>query len=143
MPGHIGTSIAFNTRAVLGKSSVKEMGADELADLRARLDRQGIPTKGISDDLLKGFVEQRMRDFRDKAPTSPAEAATIILDGVREEKWRILVGEDAEALDRRVREHPERAYEPPFLSQVQAEGHFSEVGFAPAPAEPSPEAAGS
>ena len=34
-------------------------------------------------------------DFRDKAPLSAAEAATIILDGVRSGTWRILVGEDA------------------------------------------------
>ena len=34
-----------------------------------------------------------------------AEAATIILDGVRNNTWRILVGQDAEILDRRDEEH--------------------------------------
>src|SRR6476659_3928270 len=34
-------------------------------------------------------------DFRDKAPLSAAQAATIILDGVRSGAWRILVGQDA------------------------------------------------
>ncbi len=38
-------------------------------------------------------------DFRDKAPVSAAEAATIILDGVRSEAWQILIGEDAKVID--------------------------------------------
>ena len=49
--------------------------------------------------------------FRDNAPTTAAQAATVILDGVRAERWRILVGDDAVGLDRLVREHPEEAYE--------------------------------
>jgi hypothetical protein len=68
-----------------------------------------------------------MDDFRDKAPVTPAEAATIILDGVRNERWRILVGEDAHALDRLVRDQPEMAYEPSFLGQMQAAGYFNEM----------------
>ena len=78
-----------------------------------------------------------MRDFRDKAPTSPAEAATIILDGVRSEKWRILVGEDAQALDRRVRENPEMAYEASFLEGIQAEGFLTEAAAAVSQAPPA------
>ena len=38
----------------------------------------------------------------------------IILDGVRENRWRILVGEDAEMLDADVRADPEHAYETEF-----------------------------
>ena len=48
------------------------------------------------------------------APTTASQAATIILDGVKAERWRILVGEDVTRLDRRVRADPERAYEPDF-----------------------------
>jgi hypothetical protein len=47
-----------------------------------------------------------------------AEAARIILDGVRNERWRILVGKDAEALDRLVREAPEEAYEAAFMDKL-------------------------
>ena len=43
-----------------------------------------------------------------------AAAATVILDGVRAERWRILVGDDAHMLDQRVRGAPEEAYEPSF-----------------------------
>jgi hypothetical protein len=50
-------------------------------------------------------------DFRDTAPTSAAEAATIILDAVQSGAWRVLVGEDAKKLDQYVRAHPEEAYD--------------------------------
>ncbi len=49
-----------------------------------------------------------------------AEAASAILAGVREERWRILVGEDAQILDREVRAAPEEAYEPDFLARLGA-----------------------
>jgi hypothetical protein len=89
------------------------------------LARQGIPTDGISDVQLRGFIQQRMLDFRDNAPTSAAEAASIILSGIRNEQWRILVGEDAQALDRLVREKAETAYELPFFGKLLEEGIFS------------------
>jgi hypothetical protein len=54
---------------------------------------------------------QANADFRDKAPVSAAEAATIILDGVRSGAWRILVGEDAKMIDAAVRAKPEAAYD--------------------------------
>ncbi|MDQ1422961.1 MAG: hypothetical protein QOD72_459, partial [Acidimicrobiaceae bacterium] len=50
--------------------------------------------------------------FRDGAPTTAAQAATIILDGVRAGAWRILVGDDALRLDTAVRADPEAAYSP-------------------------------
>jgi hypothetical protein len=48
----------------------------------------------------------------------------MILDGVRHDAWRILVGDDAHALDRMVRESPETAYESSFMQAVQRQGHF-------------------
>ena len=50
-------------------------------------------------------------DFRDKAPVSAGEAATIILDGVRSGAWRILIGEDAKMIDAAVRAKPDAAYD--------------------------------
>ena len=50
-------------------------------------------------------------DFRDKAPLSAAQAAAIILDGVRSGTWRILVGQDAAMIDERIRANPEAAYD--------------------------------
>jgi hypothetical protein len=48
--------------------------------------------------------------FRDNAPVSAAEAATVILDGVKAGAWRILVGDDAHQLDAAVRADPLAAY---------------------------------
>jgi NAD(P)-dependent dehydrogenase (short-subunit alcohol dehydrogenase family) len=58
--------------------------------------------------------------FRNNAPTTAAQAATVILDGVRAGRWRILVGEDAEGLDDLVRAYPEEAYEPSFGKRLDA-----------------------
>ena len=44
----------------------------------------------------------------------------MILDGVRKEQWRILIGEDARVLDELVREYPEEAYEASFMEKLQA-----------------------
>ena len=61
--------------------------------------------------------------FRENAPLSAAEGAAVILQGVREERWRILVGDDAHALDAAVREDPEAAYEgAEFLALMREAG---------------------
>lgn len=57
--------------------------------------------------------------FRESAPTTAADAAAIILDGVRAGRWRILVGEDAQLLDQFVRETPEDAYEAGFADRLR------------------------
>ena len=62
------------------------------------------------------------RRFREGAPTTAAEAATVILDGVKAEKWRILVGKDAEFLDNRVRAAPEEAYSAEFYEAFRRGG---------------------
>jgi hypothetical protein len=48
-------------------------------------------------------------------------AAKIILDGVKAERWRILVGDDAHKLDERVRTTPEKAYTPEFFRSFAEE----------------------
>jgi len=62
---------------------------------------------------------ERRNDFRDNAPMSPAEAATVILDAVRNKTWRVLVGEDAKMLDQIVRGNPEDVYSVEFFQQFQ------------------------
>ncbi len=66
----------------------------------------------------------RAEGFRDNAPTTAAEAATIILDGVRAGAWRILVGDDAVMLDELVRAEPEVVYEPAFMERLRASNVF-------------------
>jgi NAD(P)-dependent dehydrogenase (short-subunit alcohol dehydrogenase family) len=114
MPGHIGTSIGINSRLLHGKPPFADMSPEEVEETRARMARRGVPTEGVSDEQLRAAMQQLLEDFRDKAPLTGAQAATIILDGVRNEEWRILVGEDARDLDQRVRERPEEAYELTF-----------------------------
>ena len=66
-------------------------------------------------------MADRARRFLEEAPTSAAEAARIILDGVKAERWRILVGRDAERIDSLVRATPERAYDTDFYEAFEAE----------------------
>jgi NAD(P)-dependent dehydrogenase (short-subunit alcohol dehydrogenase family) len=124
MPGHVGTSIILNSAAVLGRPSPKEMTSEDLLPVRERMKRQGLPGDALSDDQLRAALQQMAEDFRDKAPTSAAAAATIILDGVRNGVWRILVGEDARELDRMVRAAPEEAYDPSFMERLRGKGHL-------------------
>lgn len=84
MPGHIGTSIVENSF------------------------RHGVMPL---DDETKQLVDLASSMFHDNAPMTAAEAATVILDAVLAEQWRILVGDDAVALDAAVRADPERAYD--------------------------------
>jgi NAD(P)-dependent dehydrogenase (short-subunit alcohol dehydrogenase family) len=127
MPGHVGTSIVLNSPAVLGRPSPKEMSAQDLRVVRERMAQRGLPADALSDDQLRAVMQQMAEDFRDKAPLGAAAAATLILDGVREGRWRLLVGEDAEELDRMVRADPERAYEPSFMEELRAKGHLDRV----------------
>lgn len=127
MPGHIGTSIALNTSRVLGRGGALEMSAAEVAATRERLVKMGMPVSNLPDDAIRQAMHQQALDFRDKAPTSADQAATIILDGVRADRWRILVGDDAVALDRMVRAEPEDAYELDFLVRLRGDGHLTNV----------------
>jgi NAD(P)-dependent dehydrogenase (short-subunit alcohol dehydrogenase family) len=124
MPGHIGTSIIENSRKVLTGHSISEMSAKEMADARRSFKGMGLPVDSLTDQQLQQMMQEMARQFETNAPTSAAEAATIILNGVREEKWRILVGKDAEALDALVRGEPEQAYEQAFIDKYRAQGHW-------------------
>ena len=87
MPGHIGTSIVINSMKL------------NSSDIDA----------GLID--VEGMGEL----FRDNAPMTAAEAATIMLDAVKNEQWRVLVGADAQLLDAAVRARPNEAYQPNFF----------------------------
>ena len=114
MPGHIGTSISLNTVEVLGHGGYLQMTSDKLALARARLVKAGAPVADLPDEAIRQILHQRAIEFRDNAPTTADQAASIILEGVRAGRWRILVGEDAQRLDQMVRSDPELAYEADF-----------------------------
>lgn len=125
MPGHIGTSIVINSGLMHGRNP-KELTDDQLAEIRERIGRTGIDVSAASDEDIRQRVMSQGESFRDTAPTSAAEAATVILDGVRAGEWRILVGDDAVLLDELVRASPGHAYEPDFIDRLRAAGG---VGF--------------
>ncbi len=121
MPGHIGTSIVSNTRKVQSGSESDRLNPNEIVQARQRLKGQGIDTAPMSDEEIQQIALDRARTFRDEAPTTASTAAKIILDGVKAGQWRILVGDDAHKLDERVREMPERAYDPEFYQSFAKE----------------------
>lgn len=103
MPGHVGTSIILN-------------GTGDMAGARSIVTMMGGDAESMTDDEILMMQKNAGDRFLNRAPTSSTEAAKIILDGVRKKSWRILVGDDAERLDRAVRAAPERAYEADFVT---------------------------
>jgi len=114
MPGHVGTDIIANSARTLGREP-ERMNDAELEGARGDIVRLGlmfgVAAEDASADDLRQILVRANAQFRDNAPLSPAEAATIILDGVRANAWRILVGEDAKMIDTLVRAKPEAAYD--------------------------------
>ena len=121
MPGHIGTSIVSNSRKIQSGSESDRLSEAEIVAARQRLDGRGIDTAAMSDEDIQNMALDRARTFRDEAPMTAAAAAKVILDGVKAERWRILVGDDAHKLDERVRQTPERAYDAEFFESFAAE----------------------
>lgn len=114
MPGHIGTSIVSNSRKIQSGTESDRLNPNEIEQARQRLKGMGIDTAPMSDEEIQNIALDRARTFRDEAPMTAASAAKVILDGVKAERWRILVGDDAHTLDERVRKTPEQAYDPEF-----------------------------
>jgi NAD(P)-dependent dehydrogenase (short-subunit alcohol dehydrogenase family) len=126
-PGHVGTSIVLNSAKAHDREAAT-LDADALAGVRRQLEGFGMPVDGVSDEDLRKGMQALGEGFRDTAPVTAAEAATTILDGVRADRWRILVGEDAVAIDEMVRADPEHAYDPAFFAALRAKGHFAGFG---------------
>lgn len=116
MPGHVGTSIVSNSGKAHG-SDPKEMNEEDLDGVRERMARFGLDGSAFTGDQIREMLIERARAFEEDAPMTAAEAAGVILQGVREERWRILVGQDAELLDGMVRAEPEQAYEGEFFAR--------------------------
>ncbi len=121
MPGHIGTSIMSNSRKVLGGTDSERLGPNDVLQARQQLKRMGVDEASMTDDQIQAVIAERARSFRDEAPTTAAAAARIILDGVKAGRWRILVGDDADRIDRQVRQAPEQAYEVEFYQSLAAQ----------------------
>ena len=69
----------------------------------------GPAARKLSLDDFRRAIPRLKDAFQDQG-FLPAQAATIILDGVRSGAWRILVGEEAKMLDEQVRANPEAPF---------------------------------
>ncbi len=121
MPGHIGTSIIANSRKVQAGVETETLSADELEHARGRLVTMGSDPQTLTDEAIQAISDSAARAFLENAPMTAAQAARVILEGVRAERWRILVGEDARIADAEVRAAPEEAYEPAFIQRFGAD----------------------
>ena len=104
MPGHVGTSIMLNGTGFDGDNGRRTV---------ARM--FGMDVDNMSDEEIAATTESAGAAFRDDAPTTAKQAVQVILDAVKTERWRVLIGDDAAALDALVRAHPEEAYESHFF----------------------------
>ena len=126
MPGQIGTSIRANTRKIhSGDPELDGIDAAGLAQARERFALLGRDVSQLSDDQLRNLVGDLEQRFRDEALTSATQAATIILAGVKADRWRILVGPDAHKIDEMVRQSPERAYDIAFFDEFAREAGWT------------------
>jgi NAD(P)-dependent dehydrogenase (short-subunit alcohol dehydrogenase family) len=116
LPGHVGTDIVANSLRARGLPELEQLSDAQVEELippaaRPRLAQAGLAPENATPGELRQMLVRMNADFRDKAPLSAAQAATIILDGVRSAAWRILVGQDAKMIDAAVRAKPEAAYD--------------------------------
>ncbi|WP_296595073.1 SDR family oxidoreductase [Phenylobacterium sp.] len=121
MPGHIGTAIAGNSRKVIRGVEEDKLSPDELTRARQRIGRMGLDPDQLTDDAIQAMMDEQARRFLEDAPMTAAAAATVILEGVKAGRWRILVGEDAVKMDALVRADPDHAYEPAFFEVLAKE----------------------
>ena len=119
MPGHVGSEIGINTGRILGHREPKDWTADDILKARQQQAMMGGPADmtDLDDDGYRAEMQRRRERFRE-APVTPAQAAEIILQGVKDDNWRILVGKDAVALDEAVRETPLEAYDLDFSARA-------------------------
>jgi NAD(P)-dependent dehydrogenase (short-subunit alcohol dehydrogenase family) len=125
MPGHIGTGIRVNSLKVQANNDSDELDATQIAQTRARLASMGRDAAAPSDADIQAMLAERARRFVAEAPTSAAQAATIILEGVKADRLRILVGPDAHLIDRMVRRDPDHAYEEEFFARFAADAGWN------------------
>lgn len=113
MPGNVRTQIGANSAQILG---MRDASA-ELRGLQLTMQQAGLPVARASEEQLHQLLAAVVVLQDDPGvSTTAGQAASIILDGVRRKKWRILVGADVERLDIAVRANPEGAYEPGGVS---------------------------
>ena len=88
MPGHIGTSIVFNSGSYLGRDP-KELDEEQVAQLRERIGGRGLDVSGASDEDLRnlmvgdgrGLPRQRPDVGRPRRRRSSSRACATVAGG--------------------------------------------------------------
>lgn len=120
MPGHTGTGIMAHSAEVLGQRPPEEWTEEDLQAARRRWSIAGRTDHlDMTDTEVRAAGAQEVLDMQ-ALGMPPEEAARIIIDGVRADRWRILIGTDTESLDALVRASPESAYDPDFVERWRA-----------------------
>lgn len=120
MPGHTGTGIIEHSAEVLGQRAPSEWTNADVDAARKRWTIAGRADHvDMTDDEVRAAGAREIGDMK-QLGMPPEEAARIILNGVREDRWRILIGTDTKSLDALVRESPETAYDPDFVERWRA-----------------------
>jgi NAD(P)-dependent dehydrogenase (short-subunit alcohol dehydrogenase family) len=140
MPGVVNTDIAENSRRALGLPAWDQLSDAQLLELlpgntRGTLIEMGLLAEDFSADDLRQVIRRMKPELQDQGFTA-AQAATIILDGVRSGAWRILVGEEAKMLDEQVRANPRAPFDyenyaemyGPLIAQAQAQAEAASGG---------------
>ena len=134
MPGVVNTDIYENSRRALGQPAWEQLSDAQLLELlpegtRATLVTMGLLPEDFSADDLREAIPRLKNEFVQDKGFTAAQAATIILDGVRSGAWRVLVGAEAKMLDEHVRANPEAPFDyenyaemyGPLIAQAEAE----------------------
>ena len=111
LPGSVGTDILANTRRAHGMPGPEDMTDAQTEKIMDFLVGAKLVSRGAPPEEVRRTLVQLENRGKDRALLSAAEAATIILDGVRSGAWRILVGKDVAFVDERIRSRPESAYD--------------------------------
>lgn len=115
IPGHVGTEIMVNSAEILGQRQPEDWTDEDVQKARRRWDISGlIEHSGMDDDQVRAAGAKEIEDMRTLGLSS-SEAAKVILEGISNDTWRILVGADTVALDALVRESPDTAYDADFV----------------------------
>ena len=134
MPGVVNTDIAENSRRALGLPDVEQLSDAEVMGMipdvgRTVLIAMGLLPENFTADDFRRAIPRLKDAFRDQG-FLPAQAASIILDGVRSGAWRILVGKEAKLLDEQARANPEAPFHyenyaemyTPLIAEAEASG---------------------
>ena len=125
MPGYVGSEIAVNTGRIMGHPKPEDLTDEQIDRLRKRWEMEGIDDQGMDNDQIRKTLQQRQDDYSSGGLT-PAQGADLMLQGVRNEEWRIFVGKDVEAFDRAVRKYPLETYNLDFGKRVEQEWEQSD-----------------